>query len=314
MKCQPDCTLVLLSSFNGESHIEQQVKSIQNQDGVCTHLIIRDDGSTDKTVEILHSLINPVKDILFMGANVGIQKSFYLLFELSMSYDFEFICTSDQDDVWFSNKVVTSLEFLKQNSKIHMYSSQRAAFSNSRIIRNEIPREGLAKIEWFLFENPSYGNTQFFRRELIGSFLKCVAGGRNFQDVPIDLNIARFAAACSRLYIDSRQLVNYRLHKNNAVGIRKREITKFLYYRKFKNYGAVRYLSSASDLIQRISKFGPPIYRVNENQIINALLHKDSKELRLAILQADLRTRGKERIALRACIFIGLIPAHLMGM
>ena len=44
---------VLLSSYNGEQYIKEQLDSILKQDNVKVELLIRDDGSTDKTVEIL---------------------------------------------------------------------------------------------------------------------------------------------------------------------------------------------------------------------------------------------------------------------
>lgn len=52
---------VLLSAYNGEKYIVKQIESILNQENVDVHILIRDDGSTDNTV----NLINNVKKISF---------------------------------------------------------------------------------------------------------------------------------------------------------------------------------------------------------------------------------------------------------
>ena len=44
---------VLMSTFNGEQFIEDQLDSLFNQKGVEIELLIRDDGSTDGTINIL---------------------------------------------------------------------------------------------------------------------------------------------------------------------------------------------------------------------------------------------------------------------
>ena len=44
---------VLLSSYNGEKYLKEQIESIINQKGVEVDLYIRDDGSTDSTIQIV---------------------------------------------------------------------------------------------------------------------------------------------------------------------------------------------------------------------------------------------------------------------
>ena len=44
-----DKVLVLLSSYNGEKYIDEQIDSLFAQEGVDVHVLIRDDGSTDNT-------------------------------------------------------------------------------------------------------------------------------------------------------------------------------------------------------------------------------------------------------------------------
>ncbi|MBO5622082.1 MAG: glycosyltransferase, partial [Butyrivibrio sp.] len=44
---------VLLSTYNGESYLREQLDSIFSQIDVEVHLVVRDDGSKDNTIEIL---------------------------------------------------------------------------------------------------------------------------------------------------------------------------------------------------------------------------------------------------------------------
>ena len=45
---------ILLSTYNGEKYLEEQLTSLINQEGVDIQILVRDDGSTDKTLHILN--------------------------------------------------------------------------------------------------------------------------------------------------------------------------------------------------------------------------------------------------------------------
>ena len=45
--------LVLMSTYNGEKYLEAQIDSVLSQKDVNVDLLVRDDGSSDKTCEIL---------------------------------------------------------------------------------------------------------------------------------------------------------------------------------------------------------------------------------------------------------------------
>ena len=66
-----DKVQVLLSTYNGEKYIKEQIESILNQKEVEIALLIRDDGSTDKTIQILEELaINNENIKLFINPSV----------------------------------------------------------------------------------------------------------------------------------------------------------------------------------------------------------------------------------------------------
>lgn len=49
--------LILLSTYNGEKYLPELLESVLAQKDIYVDLLARDDGSTDKTVEILKSMI-----------------------------------------------------------------------------------------------------------------------------------------------------------------------------------------------------------------------------------------------------------------
>ena len=102
---------ILLSTYNGEQYLKEQVKSIQDQTYQAWQLLIRDDGSTDGTVKIIQELVAQDERIRFInqGAieNLGVIKSFHALLKYEKA---DLYCFSDQDDVWLPEKIDLQVE------------------------------------------------------------------------------------------------------------------------------------------------------------------------------------------------------------
>ena len=104
---------VIMSSYNGSSFIERQIKSIYNQKDVSINCFIRDDGSSDNTLQILTELQKEYANLSFIvGDNVGWEKSF--LIALSLAPQADYYAFADQDDIWFDNKIINGLNQLAQ--------------------------------------------------------------------------------------------------------------------------------------------------------------------------------------------------------
>lgn len=118
--------LVLMSTYNGEEFICEQIESILNQDGVEVCILIRDDGSKDSTVKILESYrdIYTDKIILKSENNVGCKESFFnLLREAKASYSgYDYYAFADQDDIWLNDKLISGVRALDQeNNPYRLY-------------------------------------------------------------------------------------------------------------------------------------------------------------------------------------------------
>lgn len=105
---------ILLSSYNGEKYIKDQIESILAQTYSNFHLFIRDDGSKDGTKYILNEYKNNPKITVFYGDNLGFFASFLWL--LNNCDQADFYAFSDQDDYWYPDKIETAINKLKNVS------------------------------------------------------------------------------------------------------------------------------------------------------------------------------------------------------
>lgn len=126
--------IVVLSSYNGEQYIRRQIDSIFSQKEVCVTCFVRDDGSTDKTLSILESLTKQYPNLIVTkGENLGWKVSF--MEALKNSGDADYYAFSDQDDIWFEDKLKRAIEFLKKTDLRHpaLYHSNRLSCNEELI-------------------------------------------------------------------------------------------------------------------------------------------------------------------------------------
>lgn len=112
---------VLMSTYNGEEFLDEQLKSIFEQENVEVYLLVRDDGSTDgKTVPLLKKWQKqfPDKMNVIEGKNIGWGDSFLTLMYIARDMDFSYYAFADQDDVWKKDKLSHAIRLLeKEDSK-----------------------------------------------------------------------------------------------------------------------------------------------------------------------------------------------------
>lgn len=121
---------ILLSTYNGEAFLKEQLDSILNQTYKDFKLIIRDDGSSDSTVDIIMDYVRTYpSEIIYInngdaGRNNGGNENekWHLGFNLSynelLKYSTSgYIMFSDQDDVWLPKKIEISIERIKELEK-----------------------------------------------------------------------------------------------------------------------------------------------------------------------------------------------------
>lgn len=213
---------VLMSSYNGERYIEDQIRSLLNQKDVEVSLLIRDDGSTDSTTEILKRLMAEDNRIeCFFEDNIGVKKSFLKLVK-NASPDADYYALSDQDDIWLEDKLIVAVNRLNQedNNIPLIYGSSVSLYSGEKIIGKQFECPSRLFLGNFLIKNYYPGCTMVFNRKL-----KELISIVDYNDLNVNplhdhwLNLVCTACGGS-VFIDNEPHILYRQHEGNVIGDR----------------------------------------------------------------------------------------------
>lgn len=105
---------ILMSTYNGERFLQEQLDSLLAQDFADWRLIVRDDGSSDATPAMLQSFVDahPDKAVFLKpdGRNLGPSQGFAYLLERAEA---PYIMFCDQDDVWLPEKISTTFTHMQ---------------------------------------------------------------------------------------------------------------------------------------------------------------------------------------------------------
>lgn len=212
--------IILLACYNGSKFVRQQLESIISQTYINWVLNIRDDGSTDDTLDIIfeYSLKEPriqiLKDDL---GNLRSSLNFNALMR-SCQDQGEYFMFCDQDDIWHANKVEETLKRMQEieNKKPSLvFGTQSLIDENGEKIPLEPRNYNFPiQLETLLATNFVYGCTMMINKELLKRSISIPASAEN-HDYWIALIAAISQANTS--YI-STPLMSYRQHSNNVSG------------------------------------------------------------------------------------------------
>jgi rhamnosyltransferase len=213
---------VLLAAYNGSKWVKQQIDSILKQSHVNVHIYISVDKSDDDTFELCKAYAEQDHrlTVLDYGERFGgAGPNFYRLIRDVDFSKYDYISFSDQDDIWFENKLYTSIcNIISSNA--HAYSSNIIAFWEDG--RKCLIDKAQKQVKYdYLFEAAGPGCTYVLTNELCNSFKKFYlmhsdeVGKVTLHDWMI------YAYARNRGFkwiIDKQPSMLYRQHANNQVG------------------------------------------------------------------------------------------------
>ena len=104
--------IVLMATYNGAPYLREQLDSIIHQSYNNIEIMVRDDGSTDGTIDILKEYENKNLIQVSYGKNIGVMKSFLGLAEKAGEADY--YSFADQDDIWLPEKISRAVEHLEK--------------------------------------------------------------------------------------------------------------------------------------------------------------------------------------------------------
>jgi rhamnosyltransferase len=207
-------TVILLSTYNGQKYITTLLDSIQNQNTNSEiEIIIRDDGSTDKTCEIIECWIGRLNIKLFRGSNIRPRNSYYELVQIAPEADYYGFC--DQDDMWHADKIESAISMLEgcENapklyfSNVHLVDQAGESLEKKRDI--EVP---MFELEQIFSCNPALGCTMVANVQLMRQ-LKRLSFEHFFMH---DVAAIILAASIGQVIYDEAPRMDYRQHMESV--------------------------------------------------------------------------------------------------
>lgn len=212
---------VLLCTYNGEKHLREQIDSILEQKGVSVSLYVRDDGSKDKTLEILeeYRLNGDLK--WFQGENIGPALGFMELLYQTANEDCDYFAFSDQDDIWLETKLLDAVVKIENCS-----DSQYVLYgANQTLLKDGIPANNVYDVmpilttPYLMDHNKIAGCTMVINKNLA----RLIAESDHIDSTVLksrmhDLWLVLVANTCGKVVFDMNPTMLYRIHEHNVVG------------------------------------------------------------------------------------------------
>ncbi len=227
---------VLLATYNGEKYLEEQLKSILDQTYSDFRIVIRDDGSTDNTIEIINRYAEIFPDKIEVCPTSSPTHSaagnFFKLIEL---YNDDYIMLSDQDDKWLPDKIEKTLAVMQRAEKenenspilvhtdLYVVDKELNVISNSFINYQRLSPER-TELNNLLMQNSITGCTVMFNRALHEKLftLPTVTAMHDWW-------LGLIAAAFGKIVFLNAPTMLYRQHGNNEVGAKDAKSLSFLF-------------------------------------------------------------------------------------
>ncbi len=264
---------VLMSTYNGEKYLIEQIESILTQKDVEVTLVVRDDGSSDSTILILNEYqrlrkLSLVRD----GFNLGPACSFMkLLYETE---GFDYYAFADQDDIWHKEKLITAVSMIRGYENIPaLYCSNQWILEEGKIkgLRFNHTEHGIVQA---ICGNVFSGCTMVFNKKL-SDILKQVNNRPSIDVLKSRMHdtwVIAVAECTGIVVYDENSYIEYRIHANNTVGLKSRKI-KHLKQKIANNC----YRNGRSKLATELIKL--PICDKNIYDIVKAFATKNRIEL-----------------------------------
>ena len=252
-------TCVLMSTYNGEKYLTEQIDSILNQINADIELMIRDDGSSDGTINICEEYAAKYKNVTFYsGKNIGVGMSFIDL--LYKAPEAEYYSYADQDDVWLSDKTERAISAIEYKKRQKGYSLPLLYTSNQIVVDKDLVNLGMRFSEEprhdiyqeIAFNNLS-GCTMVMNKELRKVLIQHDNQPNNhILNTRIhDTWTMLVALIAGEVIYDNESRILYRQHENNVVGAHKKNVCEIL-KDKYDRFMGEKYKGNRSKLAEEL--------------------------------------------------------------
>ena len=303
---------VLLSTYNGEKYLQEQLDSLYVQEGVEVTILARDDGSSDETVEILKrnaALHNNLS--WYTGENVRPAKSFLDLIKESSKQHYDYYAFCDQDDRWDKDKLKCAVDMLEleDNTKPNLY------FSNLRIVDQDL--------NYYRLSHASASGRQ--QRSKYSCLTEDMATGCTivFNKTASEYVMSHFPNYCSmhdswvymickffgKVIYDFDAHIDYRQHGDNVVGTYLEKKSFQMGWKRFKRLFNRTLQPRYNNAINFYECFGDRLDAKDKEKVLEIVHYKDSLSAKMKLLN-DKEIYGTSRsrdLRYRGLIILGIV-------
>jgi glycosyltransferase involved in cell wall biosynthesis len=157
---------VVMPVFNGEKFLKPAIESILNQGYQDFEFIIIDDGSTDRTAEIIQTFKDPRINYISNDQNLGLSKSFNIGIKASTGH---YIARMDADDMALPQRFEKQINFLESHPEIGIVGSAVRVIDENGFYKNKLAKPRLPiELKWqSLFSTPFFHPTIIARGNIL---------------------------------------------------------------------------------------------------------------------------------------------------
>lgn len=309
---------ILMSTYNGEKYLAEQLDSLLAQtlakkEGWEMKILIRDDGSKDKTRDILREYEKKDSRIRHIEcANAGVITSFFELIDLS-ERDADYLAFCDQDDVWMPEKLERAVAKLTEKTKSGAADKDKPMLYCGRPLLTDSALNPIETVWQKGQLRPSFGNALV---ENICVGCTCVVNhaladilrlGRPSFTSMHDRWLYLIASCFGEVLYDTRAMIYYRQHGGNVVGMKKNHFQELAQringYRK-KRGGNVRQARAFLEFSKCHSLAIPKQKKALVRDVANMKKHPRAR-LRLIHNKAVYRQRKGDDLIFKLLILLG---------
>ena len=228
---------ILMTTYNGEAFVQEQIESILAQSFTDFHLTISDDHSSDNTYAILEHYYECFPDkisIIKAPCRFGNARDHF--FHMMDQCDADYIFFCDQDDVWFKDKLSLFMKEFDENMEVSsdlpllVFSDQIPTDSklnplSESLMKYQKQNPYIKSYRELIFQNVVTGGAMAINRALRNKALESIDRKNTLMH---DYWLAIVAAYFGRcIYID-KSTSYYRQHSNNEVGAKKVDSSEYV--------------------------------------------------------------------------------------
>lgn len=224
---------VVISVYNGETFLNEQLDSIRKQSVKADEVIIQDDCSTDHTPDFIQEYIKFYDLDTWKYSrneqNMGWQKSFMHALKKAKG---EYIFLADQDDIWKHDKLEKMIFIMEKNRNISVLASNLEPYYMDEAVdrvKNDVKMENNGEVKQYKF---TYNFLYVKRPGCVYCVRKTFVDEVTafwFEGCPHDALLWCGACVLGELYIYQEPLIYFRRHANNASSMEKTGLEKKRY-------------------------------------------------------------------------------------